>query len=118
MRAMAQPKVTMNCPDCDLRCASFGKHRNGLRRFRCGQCKKTYTEAHTNPLGSMTVPFEKAVLALRLLLEGASIRSVERTTELHRYTILKLLVVAGGKSEKIMATHVRNIAVKDVEADE
>lgn len=115
---MPEAKPKMNCPDCDIRCASFGKHRNGLRRFRCGQCKKTYTEPHENPLGSMTVPVEKAVLALRMLLEGSSVRSVERTTELHRDTILKLLVVAGEKCEKIMGRHVRNIAVRDVECDE
>jgi IS1 family transposase len=61
---------------------------------------------------------EKAVLALRLLLEGSSIRSVERTTELHRDTIMRLLVLAGEKCEKIIARHVRNINVRDVECDE
>jgi IS1 family transposase len=66
----------------------------------------------------MTVPMEKAVLALRMLLEGSSIRSVERTTELHRDTIMRLLVVAGEKCEKIMGRCVRNVAVKDVECDE
>jgi transposase-like protein/IS1 family transposase len=111
-------KATMTCPACDVRCASFGKHRNGLRRFRCGQCGKTYTEAHEKPLGDMTVPIEKAVIALKLLLEGSSVRSVERITELHRDTILKLLVVAGEKCEKIMGRYVRNVKVHDVEVDE
>jgi transposase-like protein/IS1 family transposase len=118
MEAMAQAKVNMICQDCDIRCASFGTHRNGLRRFRCGKCGKTYTEPHEKPLGEMTVPMEKAILALRMLLEGSSVRSVERITELHRDTILKLLVVAGEKCEKIMGRYVRNIAVKDVECDE
>jgi transposase-like protein/IS1 family transposase len=115
---MPETKPKMNCPDCDVRCASFGKHRNGLRRFRCGQCGKTYTEPHQNPLGSMTVPLEKAVLALRMLLEGSAVRSVERITELHRDTILKLLAVAGEKCEKIMGRYVRNVRVQDVECDE
>jgi IS1 family transposase len=66
----------------------------------------------------MTVTMEKAILALRMLLEGSSVRSVERVTEMHRDTILKLLVVAGEKCEKIMGRYVRNIAVKDVECDE
>jgi transposase-like protein/IS1 family transposase len=118
MNVMPETKPKMNCPDCDVRCASFGKHRNGLRRFRCGQCGKTYTEAHSNPLGSMTVPMEKAVLALRMLLEGASIRSVERTVEIHRDTILKLIVLAGHKCEKIMGRYIRNVVVRDVECDE
>ena len=45
-------------------------------------------------------PDGKGVLAIRMLLEGASVRSVERTTEIHRDTILRLLVVAGEKCEK------------------
>lgn len=53
-----------------------------------------------------------------MLLEGASVRSVERITELHRDTILKVLNVAGGKCERIMAQYVRNVPVKDVEVDE
>ncbi len=108
----------MNCPDCDTRCASFGKHRNGLRRFRCGECGKTYTEPHEKPLGEMTLPIEKAVLVLRMLLEGTSIRSVERTTEVHRDTIMKLLVLAGKKCERIMAEKVKNVVVRDLECDE
>lgn len=108
----------MTCTACDVRCASFGKQRNGLRRFRCAQCKKTYTEPHEKPLGDMTTPMNKAVLALQLLLEGNSVRSTERITGLHRDTILKLMVHAGEKCERIMGKHVRNVKVKDVEADE
>jgi transposase-like protein/IS1 family transposase len=114
----ATVKQTMTCPNCDLRCASFRKHRDGLRRFRCGECGKTYTEPHEKPLGEMTVPMEKAILALRMLLEGSSVRSVERVTELHRDTILKLLVVTGEKCEKIMGRYIRNVQVDDVEVDE
>src|SRR5229473_2254065 len=107
METAAKMKVTMTCPTCEIRCASFGTHRNGLRRFRCGECGKTYTEPHDKPLGEMTVPMEKAILALKMLLEGSSVRSAERITELHRDTILKLLVVAGEKCEKIMGRHIR-----------
>ena len=107
----------MACPDCQIKCQRFGKHRNGLCRFRCGECGKTYTEAHAKPLGEMTVDMEKAVLALKLLLEGSSIRAAERITDLHRDTIMKLLVLAGEKCEKIMGRLVRNVPVNDVECD-
>lgn len=59
-----------------------------------------------------------AILAIKLLIEGSSIRTVERVTELHRDTICRLLVLAGEKCEKIMAQKVRNLQVKDVECDE
>ena len=73
--------------------------------FRCADCGKTYTEEHAKPPGEMTVDMEKAVFALKLLLEGSSIRATERITDLHRDTI-------------IMATQVRNVTVNDVECDE
>jgi transposase-like protein/IS1 family transposase len=109
---------TITCGECGIDCRRFGRHRNGLRRFRCPECGKTYTEAHEKPLGDMTVPMEKAVLALKMLLEGASVRSVERIVDIHRDTILRLLVVAGEKCERIMGRYIRNVPVQDVEVDE
>ena len=66
----------------------------------------------------MTVPLDKATLALELLIEGTSVRSAERITGLHRDTILRLLVVAGERCEKVFAQRVRNVPVTDVQCDE
>jgi transposase-like protein len=52
----------MTCQACEVGCQRFGKHRNGLRRFRCPQCKKTYTEPHTLTLDAMYISEEKACL--------------------------------------------------------
>ena len=84
----------MTCHNCQIQCRRFGKHRNGLQRFRCNQCQKTYTEDHERPLDEMRLPLNQAVSILQLLLEGMSIRSVERVTGVHRDTILKLLLLA------------------------
>jgi hypothetical protein len=37
------------------------------------------------------VPEDKALLAIQLLLEGTSVRSTERITQLHRDTILEVV---------------------------
>lgn len=108
----------MTCSTCQVEAKKFGKHRNGLQRYRCAECGKTFTEPHEKPLGAMTVPMEKATLAIKLLVEGTSIRTAERITGLHRDTILKLLVVAGEKCAAIIGKLVRNIEVRDVECDE
>ena len=108
----------MTCHNCRIEAKRFGKHRNGLQRFRCAQCGKTYTEPHEKPLEGMTTPTDKALLAMRLLVEGNSIRSIERTTELHRDTILRLLVLVGEKCEKLMGRVIVNVPVKDVQCDE
>ncbi|MEP7366246.1 MAG: IS1 family transposase [Acidobacteriota bacterium] len=43
---------------------------------------------------------------------------MERITDVHHSTILKLLVIAGEKAERVMAEKVRNVEVRDVECDE
>ena len=118
MAPEAKSTKTMTCGDCDMTCQRFGKHRNGLSRFRCPVCKRTYTESHVLTLGEMYAPKDKVLLALQLLLEGNSIRSTMRITGLDQNTISKALVLAGEKAERIMARKIVNVPVRDVEADE
>jgi transposase-like protein/IS1 family transposase len=108
----------MTCPNCNTECVKRGKHRNGLQRFRCAECRKTFTEPHTRPLDEMRLPVEKAEAIIRMLVEGVSVRSIERLTEVHRDTILRLLVKVGERCEKIMGRKIVNVPVKDVELDE
>jgi transposase-like protein/IS1 family transposase len=109
---------TMICEDCKVECQRFGKHRNGLRRFRCPKCKRTFTEAHTRTLGEMYIPWEKALLAVQLLLEGNSILSTERITGLNKNTIMRVLVLAGAKCEQVSGRMIRNVPVSEIQADE
>jgi transposase-like protein len=108
----------VTCHNCRTECQRFGKQRNGLQRFRCRQCSKTFTEPHDNALDGMYTSVDQAEMVIRLLLEGNSVSSVERVTKVHHTTILKLLVLAGEKCERIMAQKVRNVQVRDVECDE
>ena len=66
----------------------------------------------------MYLPIEKATRVLELLLEGCSVRSTERLTGVHRDTILRLLVTAGEKCERLMENKITNVVVKDVQCDE
>ena len=66
----------------------------------------------------MRLSEEKALLCLNLLVEGNSIRSTERITNVHRDTILNLLKVVGKKCLAIQENLVKNVKVADVQADE
>ena len=110
MMSQTKPDLTMTCKDCNLECQRFGKHRNGLRRFRCPNCKRTYTEPHTKTLDAMNIPWDKALLAVQLLLEGNSIRSTERISGLNRNTIMRVLVLAGEKCEKVSEKMIQQCA--------
>jgi transposase-like protein/IS1 family transposase len=117
MMSETQTVQTMTCTACQVDCQRFGKHRNGLRRFRCPSCKKTYTESHERMLGGY-LPEAKVTLALQLLLEGNSIRSTERITSLDRNTIMSLLVRAGERCADLMDGKMRNLSCKRLEIDE
>jgi IS1 family transposase len=61
---------------------------------------------------------DKALMCLNLLVEGMSVRSIERVTGVHRDTILDLLVTVGEKCERLLDEKIQNVPVKDVQADE
>jgi IS1 family transposase len=61
---------------------------------------------------------DKKVMAVSMLCEGASIRSIERITGIHRDTIMRLGVRVGEACKRIMDEKMRNIASKQIEVDE
>lgn len=118
MMQQANTDKTMTCKDCNAQCRKFGKHRNGLQRFRCAQCGKTYTEDHERLFGSMIVPEDKGLLAVQLLIEGTSIRTAERIAGLHRDTIMRLLVLAGQSCLELMDKRMRDLHCEHIQSDE
>ena len=108
----------MTCHNCQTTCNRFGKHRNGLQRYRCSQCRKTFTEDHTRPLDDMRLQMEKATAILKLLVEGMSLRSIERVTGVHRDTIMRLLILAGERCAVLLDSRMRNVRASRIQADE
>jgi transposase-like protein/IS1 family transposase len=108
----------MLCPICQEPARKFGRNRNGSQRFRCDECCKTFTDESTRPPDRRRLDAEKMVLCLRMLLEGNSIRSTERLTEVHRDTIMNAMVEVGENCSRFLRRVVSNVHVDDVEADE
>ncbi len=109
--------VISSCQHSDYR--TNGKDRHGNQRFRCKLCGKTWVEvAPVKPLGEMRIPVETAKQALRLLLEGMSVRSVERITRLHRDTVCKLIVYFGTACQRFMDSQMRGLTLSHLEFDE
>jgi len=109
----------MTCHNCSSLCKKFGKFGSKkIQRWRCKQCKRTFSEVQDKPLDDMRISLDRAEMCLKLLLEGMSIRSVQRITGLHQETILNLITLAGERCERLMRKRIKGVAVKDVEADE
>src|SRR5215510_6729028 len=92
----------MTCHNCQLKAVKAGKDRKGNQRYRCDRCKRRFQAEREKLLGNMYLSEEKALLILQLLVEGNSIRSIERVTGCEKKTICTLLNVAGERCEDLM----------------
>src|ERR1051325_2924881 len=61
---------------------------------------------------------EKKILAVSLLAEGSSIRSIERVTGVHRDTIMRLGVRVGEGCAKVQDERMRGLSCRNIEVDE
>lgn len=108
----------MKCPNCRVICQKSGKHINGTQRYRCRQCNHRFIEPRPRPLDNMRVSLEMALLCLQLLVEGNSIRSIERVVGFEKKTIISLLLLAGRKAENLMTRYICRLPVREVQLDE
>ena len=65
-----------------------------------------------------TLPLEKKTLILAHLVEGISVRSIERLTGVHRDTILRVLIEAGERAQYILDTELVNLESNFIQVDE
>jgi IS1 family transposase/transposase-like protein len=101
--------------ESSVRC---GKDRKGNQRMKCNQCGKYFLAPTDKPLGDMRISMKDAAIALGMLVEGMSIRAVERITGLHRDTIDNLILTVGENCQRFLDATVKNVVAKDVQADE
>jgi transposase-like protein/IS1 family transposase len=111
----------MTCIRCQhttcVKAGSFGKRH--IQRWKCTSCKNRFSEPHTKLTRDMLLSNpEAAERALHCLLEGCSIRSTERLTSLNRNTIMRLLIVAGEHSARVMDARMRNLGARYLQVDE
>ena len=64
------------------------------------------------------LPRDKQLSVLQLLVEGNSIRSVERITRVHRDTVLRLLLKVGGWCRSFLDRQHRRLRLEHVQCDE
>lgn len=108
----------MRCPICQTESRRFGFARSGSQRYRCDACARTFTDESTRAVDRRRVDPAKMNLVLRLLLEGNSIRALERQLNVNRNTIMWGMVEAGEKCRAFVEKTVCNVQVEDVQCDE
>jgi transposase-like protein len=61
---------------------------------------------------------DAAERAIHCLIEGCSIRSTERLCGLNRNTIMRLLLIAGERSARLMDARMRGLTPRYLQVDE
>lgn len=110
-------KNQVTCHNCHVQCSKIG-FQNGFQRYRCKQCKRSFSDIPAKPLDNLRVPFEKAAQITHLLVEGVGVRAIERLANVHRDTVLAVLEVVGQKCARLLDQKVRNHSFESVQVDE
>jgi len=96
----------------------FGKGRKGAQRYRCRDCRATFSEPCPKPLGNHYTPLDRAAKIIELLNEGMSVRAVSRIMDVTQGTILNLLLTASGNARTAHDRVVRGVRPSYVQCDE
>lgn len=95
-----------------------GKDRRGNQRYKCALCSQTFVDDPGKPLGDLRTTVKESATALSMLLEGMSVRSVQRLTGLCRQTLADLIVLVGENCQRLLEAKIKAVPVKDVQLDE
>jgi transposase-like protein/IS1 family transposase len=95
-----------------------GKDHLGNQRYVCLICGKRFIDRSNRPFGDLRIDHAKAVMVLRMMLEGCSIRTIERITTVNRNTIMAILLLIGERCQRFLKDRIRGIQTGDVQVDE
>lgn len=108
----------MTCRICQHQAKKFGTYgKRRIQRYRCTSCHATFSEPAPK-LGTHYTDPDTAAKALTLMLEGMSVRAIERFTGLHRDTVLSLMGTAAESAQRVLDSIVRDVRPKFVQLDE
>ena len=107
----------MKCIHCgEDHVSKFGKDRKGQQRFRCMDCRKAFVAPHA--FAGKKTDLKAGIQALKMLLEGMSVRAAGRLTGLDRDTILGIMVQAGEQCAAFLAKAIVKHPAAQIECDE
>ena len=85
------------------------RNRAGHQLYKCLHCNHTYSETLLTPLYHKHISENEIIRICKLLVEKNGIRSIERITGHHRYTIGRLLEDLAENAEYVNETLLRSI---------
>jgi transposase-like protein len=106
-------------------CANYGKVGQNLgiysrkqRQVYCQVCRNSFTVRKGTFLYRIRTPLKQVVRVFHLLVEGMSIRGIERVEGIKQDTILAWLRKAGQHVEEVNALLIHHLHLTQVQIDE
>ena len=96
----------------------IGKSEQGVQRYLCKHCNKSFVETKGTPLYNRKLSKEKILLLCKELVERKGLRAVERTTGIHRDTVGSYLSAFAEHAVKISKYLTRDLGLTTYEMDE
>ncbi len=96
----------------------IGKSEQGVQRFFCHYCKKSFVETKGTPLYNRKLSKDKILLLCKELVERKGLRAVQRTTGIHRDTVGNYLTAFAEHAVKISSYLTKDLGLTTHEMDE
>ncbi|WP_415784137.1 transposase [Deinococcus saxicola] len=112
-------QCTPPCPFCPTP-TKVGVHSRADQRYRCHQCKKTFTQTNGTPLYGLKTDFDVVFIILTLLIFGCPIPAVVAAFKVDERTLADWIDKAGEHAQRVQGHLVcqGNLELRQVQADE
>jgi transposase-like protein len=109
----------MQCPLCSHpKAYKHGKTSKGNQRYRCLNCKQTFTNTFDTIYYRRQVSEEEIRIVLQAHCEGTSLRGISRISGISYNTGVSLIRAASQKAQLVHNTEVSSVDTDAVAADE
>ena len=109
----------MPCPLCSHdKTYKHGKTSKGSQRYRCLNCKQTFTDTFDTTYYRRQVNEEEVRIVLQSHCEGTSLRGISRVSGLSYNTAVSLLRCASQKAQLVHNAQVQAVDTDAISADE
>ncbi len=108
----------MTCRKCQhTEFKKSGFNRNQTQRYKCRNCRTTFSDERP-AIGNHYTDVADIERILLMLLEGMSVRAIERITGIQKRTVINLMLTASENAVRVFDALVRNVRPKFVQLDE
>jgi transposase-like protein len=115
--ARKRTKDSEPCPHCGGRSVWSNGTSRGHRRFRCGDCNKSFGTRFATPLYRVRTPVEEIAKSLLVVMRRGSLSAAEEITGHKWETIRGWVLRANQQAEALTQVLVKDLELDEVEAD-